>query len=201
MSESRSLGDLPAMSEQRGSFIRVVGSVRRTVAAVIFLLLACIAAAEPTPAPVPDGMPFGHVNSEAIERLCAFALKSGFDLKTEIERVYRSNGADEDALGRVFMFSRQFNTLDANARSYGQLIFSSALNIGEQIGPAYAKIIRRQPADVQQRIRDFLFYALVRHTPKERWEEALRDIQQGDPTLFPPGFQFAHDDPLFANER
>ena len=131
---------------------------------VAFLFIASAAVAQRTPGPMPDGMPFGRVEEADIERLYEFATKRGFDLKGEMTRIYsRGDKLDEAALGRVFLFSRQFNALDKNARTYGHIIFCSLLNIGEVIGvPAYVKIIDRQPVDVQQRIRDFLFYPIAR---------------------------------------
>ena len=168
---------------------------------LVTLLAATAIAAERTPGPIPDGMPFGRINDADVDHLQAFAVKHGFDLKAEMERVYASNGADADALARVFIFSRQFTTLDKNARTYGQIIYSSLLNIGEHIGvPAYAKIIDRQPPDVQQRIRDFLFFPIMREAPKSRWQEALDQTREMYPGLFPTGFQFGSDDPIFANE-
>ena len=165
------------------------------------LLAATALAADRTPVPIPDGVPFGRMGDADLERLQEFAVKQGFDLKSEMERVYRSNGRDEDALGRVFVFSRRFSRLDRYARAYGQVIFSSLLNIGEQIGvPAYAKVIDRQPADVQQRIRDFLFFPIARQAPKARWEEALAQSREMYPGLFPKQFQFGRDDAIFANE-
>jgi hypothetical protein len=164
-------------------------------------LAATAVAAERTPGPVPDGMPFGQIEEADIDRLQDFAVKHGFDLKAEMARVYGAHKVDEDALGRVFMLSRQFDALDKNARAYGQIIYSSLLNIGEAIQvDGYTKILDRQPADVQQRIRDFLFYPYVRQLPRKRWEEALGETRQMYPTLFPKGFQFGHDDPIFANE-
>jgi hypothetical protein len=161
------------------------------------LLAASAIAAERTPGPIPDGMPFGRIEDSDVDRLQDFAVKHGFDLKAEMERVYRSNGTDEDALGRVFMFSRQFSALDKNARTYGQIIYSSLLNIGEHIGvPAYVKIIDRQPPDVQQRIRDFLYYPEW-HTQHKRNSGEYENTYPG---LFPKSYQFGHDDPNFAKE-
>jgi len=173
----------------------------RTILAMLFA--ASVAMAQRTPGTIPDGTPFGRISDADVDRFQEFALKrAGFDLKAEMARVYSSDkNVDEDALGRVFSFSRQFNTLDKYARTYGQVIYSSFLNIGEVIGvPAYVGIIDRQPPDVQQRIRDFLFYPYTRDIPKERWEEALRETRQQYPMLFPKGFQFGHNDPIFANE-
>jgi hypothetical protein len=147
-----------------------------------------------------DGMPFGHIDEADIERLQQFAMAKGVDLKAELARVYSSNTKlDEDALERVFVFSRQFETLDRNARAYGQMIYSSLLNIGEAISvDGYVKIIDRQPADVQQRIRDFLFYPYARHVSEAHWEEAMEETRRDYPTLFPKGFRFGHGDPVFG---
>ena len=123
---------------------------------VVLLLAATVTAAERTPGPVPDGRPFGPVGEADVDRLAEFAKKSGFDLKREMERVYKK---DEEALARLFKFSLAFKTLDANARTYGQIIYSSLLNLGEAIGvDAYVKVLDRQSPEVQQRVRDFLYY-------------------------------------------
>jgi hypothetical protein len=166
---------------------------------LITVVLVGVASAQGIP---DDGMPFGRIEDADVDRLQEFAVKHGFDLKAEMERVYsRDNKLDEDALGRVFVFSRQFDALDRNARTYGQIIYSSLLNIGEVIGvPAYAKIIDRQPADVRQRIRDFLFYPIARNAPKTQWKAALDENDQMYPGLFPKDFQFGHGDPIFAKE-
>jgi hypothetical protein len=144
-----------------------------------------------------DGMPFGHIGDADVDRLAEFAKTSGFDLKPEMERVYKK---DEEALARLFKFSLAFKTLDANARTYGQIIYSSLLNLGEVIGvEAYVKVLDRQPAEVQQRVRDFLYYPMLR-VPKEQRKQVEEENQRMYPTLFPKGFQFGHDDPVFAKE-
>ena len=172
----------------------------KRVLSAIFLAATAIAA-ERTPGPIPDGMPFGRIEDADIDRLQKFATAHGFDLKAKMARVYGSNGADEDALGRVFIFSQQFNALDKNARTYGQIIYSSLLNLGEHIGvPAYAKIIDRQPANVQQRIRDFLFYPTAHNVPKAHWKAILDEEGQMYPGLFPKDYEFGHTDPIFAKD-
>src|ERR1043166_6605294 len=111
---------------------------------LLAMLLATTAlAAERTPAPIPDGMPFGRIEDADVDRLQDFAVKHGFDLKAEMARVYsRDNKLDEDALGRVFAFSRHFDEPDHPARAYGQIIYSSLLHIGEATGaPANPKNI------------------------------------------------------------
>lgn len=166
------------------------------------ILLAATAAAARTPGPTPEDQPFGPMEQADLDRLQEFALKRGFDLNPEMARVYSpDNKLDEDALGRVFVFSRQFNSLDQNARTYGQIIYSSVLRIGEVVGvPRYVKIIERQPPDVQQRIRDFLFYPLTRHAKFRSEKEAAKEIDAIYPGLFPKHYQFGRGDPIFANE-
>ena len=67
---------------------------------------------------MPTGMPFGHIDDADVDRLQEFAQKSGFDLKRKVAQVYCCDKKiDEDALARVFIFSRRFNTLDKNART------------------------------------------------------------------------------------
>jgi hypothetical protein len=163
------------------------------------LFVASVAAAQRAPALIPDGMPFGHVDDVDVDRLAEFALKrAGFDLKADLARVYSRDGKlDEDALGRLFFFSRQFNTFDKYARTYGQIIYSSLLNIGEVIGvPAYVKIIERQPPDVQQRIRDFLWYPAWHAEHKQNSGE----FESVYPGLFPKSYRFGKGDPIFADE-
>jgi hypothetical protein len=164
---------------------------------VALLLAATVTAAERTPGPVPDGMPFGPVGEADVDRLAEFAKKSGFDLKPEMERVYKK---DEEALARLFKFSLAFKTLDANARAYGQIIYSSFLNLGEEIGvDAYVKVLDRQSPEVQQRVRDFLYYPMLR-VPKEHRAEVEQENNRMYPTLFRKGFQFGRDDPVFADQ-
>ena len=144
-----------------------------------------------------DGMPFGLIGDADVDRLAEFAKKSGFDLKPEMERVYKK---DEEALARLFKFSLAFKSLDPNARAYGQVIYSSLLNLGEVIGvDAYVKILDRQSPQVQQRVRDFLYYPMLR-IPKEHRKEVEDENKQAYPTLFPKGFQFGHNDPVFAHQ-
>ncbi|HEY9419097.1 MAG TPA: hypothetical protein VIP49_02815 [Candidatus Udaeobacter sp.] len=79
------------------------------------MIVAATARAEEN---MPTGMPFGHIDDADVDRLQEFAQKSGFDLKREVARVYCCDKKiDEDALARVFIFSRRFNTLDKNART------------------------------------------------------------------------------------
>jgi hypothetical protein len=74
------------------------------------------------------------------------------------------------------------------------------LNLGEAIGvDGYVKVLDRQSPEVQQRVRDFLYYPM-RRVPKEDREQVEEENSRMYPTLFPKGFQFGHDDLVFAKE-
>jgi hypothetical protein len=77
------------------------------------------------------GNPFGPIEDHDIEALSQFSKTKGPDVIAEIERAY---GKDEASLAAVFQFSLQFDRLDRNARTYGQIIYSSLLNLGESWG-------------------------------------------------------------------
>ena len=143
-----------------------------------------------------DGMPFGPISDADVDRLTEFAKKSGFDLKSEMERVYRK---DEEALARLFKFSVTFKTLDANARAYGQIVYSCLLNLGESPPEIFVKVLDRQSSAVQQRIRDFLGYPILR-VPMEQRKRVQEENNRHYPGLFPKSFDYGHDDPMFADK-
>lgn len=141
-----------------------------------------------------DATPFGPIGEVDIDQLMKFGRARGFDLQPEMQRVYRK---DEDALARLFSLSLGFKKFDRNARTYGQVMYSCWLGFGEAYGiDLYLKVLDRQPADVQQRVRDFLYYPLLR-VPKEKRRENQEEIRRMYPRLFPTDFQFGHNDPIF----
>ena len=97
--------DLFASSDARSRWPSLIlfslGLMTRVVLATLLAVTAI--AAEPTPSPIPDGMPFGRIEDADLDRLQDFAVKHGFDLNGGAGP-YGSNGADGDALGRVFVF-------------------------------------------------------------------------------------------------
>ena len=164
---------------------------------IVFTALLAVSALARAQDDTLEGMAFGKVDNADVDRLQEFALKRGFDLKANMARVYGEKKIDEEALGRVFIFSREFNTLDKSARTYGQIIYSSLLNIGEAIGiDRYIKIIDRQPPDVQQRVRDFLYYPDW-HSHRAQNRHVYEKVYPG---LFPKSYQFGRGDPIFAKE-
>jgi hypothetical protein len=143
-----------------------------------------------------DGMPFGQISDADVDRLAGFAKKSGFDLTPEMERVYKKDGA---ALARLFKFSLTFKTLDANARSYGQIVYSCLLTLGESPPEIFVKVLDRQPPAVQQRVRDFLGYPVLR-VPKANRKRVQEQHNQHYPGLFPKTFDYGRNDPMFADK-
>jgi hypothetical protein len=141
-----------------------------------------------------DTMLYGPLGEVEIDQLIKFGRARGFDLQPELERVYKK---DEAALGRLFGLSLKFKRFDRNARAYGQVIYSCFTKFGEiDSVDLYFKILDRQSADVQQRVRDLLYYPLLR-VPKEKRKENREEISRMYPRLFPTDFQFGHNDPIF----
>jgi hypothetical protein len=109
-------------------------------------------------------------------------------------------GHDEEALAKVFRFSLQFDKLDQNARTYGQILYSSMLNLGEQSWlRTYAQVLDKQSPQVQQRVRDFLYYPMTR-VPVDERKQVDRDIRQNLPMLFPSHYKFAAEDPFWSGQ-
>lgn len=141
-----------------------------------------------------EGRPFGPISEVDVDQLMKFGKARGFDLQPEMLRVYKK---DEEALARLFKLSLSFKTLNRNARAYGQIVYGCWLRLGETYGVDwFLKILDRQPEEVQQRIRDYLYYPLLR-TPKEKRKETLEELRRMYPRLFPSDFQFGRNDPVF----
>jgi hypothetical protein len=141
-----------------------------------------------------DRVPFGPLDEVDMDQLIKFGRARGFDLQPELERIYKK---DERALARLFGLSLRFKKFDRNARAYGQVIYSCFLRFGELYGlDLYLKILDRQPAVVQQRVRDFLYYPLLR-VPKEKRKENQEEIYRMYPRLFPSDYKFGRNDPIF----
>jgi hypothetical protein len=61
---------------------------------------------------------------------------------------------------------------------------------------AYTKVIDGQSPEVQQRVRDFLYYG----DWKKHRDKALEFYERVYPGLYPKTYKFGHDDPVFAKE-
>jgi hypothetical protein len=138
--------------------------------------------------------PFGPTSEVEVDQLMKFGRARGFDLQPEMERIYKK---DEAALARLFGLSLKFKRFDRNSRTYGNIMYSCWLKFGESYGvDPYLKVLDRQSDDVQQRVRDFLYYPLLR-MPKEKRKENLEEIRKMYPRLFPTDFKFGRNDPIF----
>jgi hypothetical protein len=144
-----------------------------------------------------EGMPFGSVTEQDVENLNQFAKGKGLDLVAEVKAV---DGHNEEALAKIFRFSLQFDKLDQNARTYGQIIYSSMLNLGEAKWlPTYARVLEAQSAEVQQRIRDFLFYPVTLVPAGER-EQVERETRKDMAILFPSHYRFGAGHSLWSGQ-
>ena len=138
--------------------------------------------------------PFGQISEVDVDQLMKFGRARDFDLQPEMERIYKK---DEEALARLFRLSLKFKKFDRKARTYGQIMYSCWQKFGELYGvDLYLKVLDRQPDEVQQRVRDFLYYPLLR-MPKEKRKENLEEIHRMYPRLFPTDFHFGRNDPIF----
>jgi hypothetical protein len=143
---------------------------------------------------VDDGMPFGKITDSDLDQLRQFAKKEGVDFVAELDKAYAK---DTNALAKVFRFSLAMKSLDQNARTYGQVIYSSFLNLGETMGTErYSEVVVAQEPDVQQRIRDFLYFP-VTCVPREVRAQVDKRVREEHPKLFPEDYQFGHGNPLF----
>lgn len=141
-----------------------------------------------------EGKPYGNITETDMAGLTQFAKTQGLDLDVEGKKLYAK---DKSALARIFKLSLAFENLDRNARTYGQIIFSSLLNLGETMGvDEYSRVLNAQNPEVRQRVRDFLYYPMTRLSLNDR---ALNEqqIRADYPTLFPKNYQFGQNDPIF----
>ena len=141
-----------------------------------------------------DGMPYGKVTETDMASLTQFAKTQDLDLEVEGKKLYAK---DKTALARIFRLSLAFKSLDRNARTYGQIVFSSLLNLGESMGvEQYAKVLSAQEPEVRQRVRDFLYYPLTRVSQKNR-AQVEKETRSDYPELFPADYHFGENDPIF----
>ena len=76
-------------------------------------------------------------------------------------------------------------------------MYSCWIRFGEFYGvDLYLKVLDRQPDEVQRRVRDFLYYPLLR-MPKEKRKETVEEMRRMSPRLFPTDYQFGRNDPIF----
>ena len=165
-------------------------------AVALFLCLTC-----PTFAATDYSKPFGDITDTRIDEFRIYAKTKGLDVIAEMEDVYEKN--ELAALGRVFQFSTNMSDFDMNAQTYGQIIFNSLFNLGEAWNcrnndPClYFSVLSAQSPQVQQRIRDFLYYAFTFVPPEEK-DLAEKEARKST-IIFPSGYVFGKGDPIFRN--
>ncbi len=141
------------------------------------------------------GLPFGRLEPRDLSNLEVLAVAEGFDLMGDMKLIYEKN--DEAALVRIFSFSVKLNQYDRNARAYGQLVYSSYLNLAARFGfENYAGLIAAQPAGIRQRIRDYLYFNATL-APKEQRATVEATLRKNAPRLFPADYVFGAGDPVF----
>ena len=134
----------------------------------LLALFSAVGAIHAQPTGFNTGMPFGLIGPKELDHLEAYAKKEGVDLMGDMKRAYQK---DEEALGRVFAFSLKFKKLDRDAKAYGQIIYSSFLNLAGTYGvERYSLLVAAQPEAVRQRIRDFIYYDATQAPKKHRKE-------------------------------
>lgn len=146
--------------------------------------------------PFTEGMPFGEISDQDITDFFNFAKNQGIDFESAMAEVYKTGSTN--ALGDVFKLSLRFTSLDQNARTYGQVVYSGFLNWGEGGQVDFCDVMIAQPSNVQQRIRDFMFYVTLRSVPKKHLETVIKEIRGDYPELIPDGYVFGHEDPIFS---
>jgi hypothetical protein len=161
----------------------------------------------------------GDLDAEQARDLHAFARSKKVDLGETIEPICAGS---TNALAQVLQFSSNFTSLDGKARAYQKFLFGvyrTLQNMGAN--GRFVRVLAAQEPEVQQRVRDFVFDSLVHDRPGSRgsyreswsvdgaipdipaplkgrfWTEA--EIRQDFKGVFPPDYQFGHDNPIFAH--
>src|SRR5262245_19469678 len=140
------------------------------------------------------GVPFGKVSRQDVDRLLELSLSRGVDMEAEMPKAYKG---DATALSRIFSLSTGFQKMDKMTRVYGNFIFSMFLDLGERRGEnSFGEAVAAQPADVRQRVRDFVYHAITQ-VPRSQREEMEREVRNDFPLVFPADYVYGHEDPLF----
>lgn len=144
---------------------------------------------------------YDHIVLPTLEeraQLEQFAMAQGVDLDGTLKALSED---DPKAWGNIFAISLRFDRFDRQAEVYGYQLFAAFSYFVDSAGEArFARMIDAQSPQVRQRIRDFLYYEAVDPSPEvTRNNERLLRMQLK--LIFPPGYSFALDDPVFASVR
>jgi hypothetical protein len=131
-------------------------------------------------------------------RLEQFAMAQGVDLDGTLKELPED---DPKAWGNLFAIALHFDRFDRQAEVDGYQLFTAFSYFVESAGEAgFARMIDFQSPQVRQRVRDFLYYeAVVPSAEMTRNNERLLRMQLK--LIFPAGYSFALDDPVFAPMR
>ena len=138
--------------------------------------------------------PYGPMSENSLDRFLALAQSHGVDIYAEMEKAYKGDG---DALSNVLGLSVHFDKMDKITRVYGNLVFTSFLNLVEDRGEEFfVNSIEVHPAGVQQKIRDFVYFAVMR-VPQQHKEEVEKETREHFRRMFPAGYVFGQGNALF----
>ncbi|MGH2609714.1 MAG: hypothetical protein ACRDHF_11600 [Tepidiformaceae bacterium] len=142
----------------------------------------------------PDDLPFGKMREKDRVQLIDLAKARGVDIYVEMEKAYKG---DEQALTRVLGLSSIFTSMDRVTKVYGNLVFASFINLGEDQGVDwFAGAMMALPPDSRQRALDFLYYAVTK-VPKRHRAEIEKEVREGYASMFPSDYVFGQGNPLF----
>lgn len=152
----------------------------RTLSLSLAMLLASAAGAY---AGLDDGQPFGTMGEKDFNSFLKYAAAHGVAVEAEMSKAYEGDAA---ALAHVFGLAPSFKTLDSQAKAFGNLLYSTFLNIVENHGDGiFVSAIDLLPEPERQRVRDFLFYP-ARLAPRKHRAEVERGTREQFPRLYPP---------------
>ena len=168
--------------------------MRALLAAVVCALCACASPERARDEQAGPGRPFGATTKEAYDELFSFAKSKGPDLDGLMRRVYADG--DQKALTDAFEFGATLRAPDANARAYGNLIYSAFLDLMETRPEVFTQALLAASPAARQRIRDLVYYPLHKVKPSER-ADADAEAPKDFPLIFPADYRYGADGALF----
>ena len=168
---------------------------RRILAILITILCALLVGVSGSNgSDAPDDLPFGKMREKDRDRLIELAKAQGVDIYADMDKAYKG---DKEALAKVLGLASIFNSMEAVARVYGNLVFASFLNVGESKGvDFFAGAIASLGPEVRQRVRDFIYYAVTK-VPKRHRAEVEQEVRRDYAAVFPSDYVFGQGNPLF----
>jgi hypothetical protein len=140
------------------------------------------------------GVPYGKMSTKDVDRFLELSRSRGVDMDVEMPKAYKG---DASALSKIFSLSTGFQKMDKMTRVYGNFIFSMFLDMGEAKGEdSFGQAVAAQPADVRQRVRDFVFHAVMQ-VPRRQRQELEQELRHSFPLVFPADYVYGSGDPLF----